>query len=207
MKMRSKRAIFSSISVLLLLAFVGYLRGWFTSEGIWAQTEAFSENHWPFKTEDDPASYDAAGVDFLTAQGLAFTWGDGSGWHGYDVVKVQPNGAVTYTFQPQNATWKQAQFTIDAATQQALRQLLKDIDYWRLKKAYYSPDADGTQRFVKVEAAGKRKAVYCSNHFPAEVIRIKQFVEARIIAPNSAAVGKAVPVVVTIQNAETEDFK
>jgi hypothetical protein len=207
MKMRRKRAISASLIVLLLLGLVGHLRGWFTSENIEAQTQAFRENHLPFKTEDDPASKDASGLDFLTAQGLVFTWGDGSGLRGYDVVKVRPDGTVIYTFQPRNATWKRAQFTIDAPTQQALRQLLKDIDYWRLKKAYYASVADGTQRFVKVEAAGKRKAIYCSNYFPAEVIRIKQFVEARIISANSAAVGRAVPIVVTIQNAETEDFK
>jgi hypothetical protein len=122
-------------------------------------------------TVDDPASRDADSVDWQNAPDFQFTWGDGSGWHGYDSVKMSASGKVTYVFRDsadRGWAWKRAEFTVDSLTVRDLRQLLKDVDYFRLKQAYHAAIEDGTQRFVKVEISGKRKGVYCTTTFPAK---------------------------------------
>ena len=162
------------------------------------------------KTEDDPVSAEAGSVDLVNAADFQFTWGDGSGMYGYDVVKVTADGRVTYTFAdpPNNATkWKYAAFTLDAQTMTDLRKLLVGMDYFRLKKVYYDAGlADGTQRFVKVIASGKRKSVYCSNYFPSPVCDVQGFVEVRIIQPHSSEIAAAQQVQIDRKNMESESF-
>lgn len=101
-------------------------------------------------TVDDPASADVDAVDLVGAPDFRFAYGDGSGWHGYNVLSVGADGTAVYTFfeyvpdttaagEPINQQqWRRAQFTLDAPTLAALRAELKQVDFWRLKKTYYN---------------------------------------------------------------------
>ena len=51
---------------------------------------------------------------------------------GYDIVKIQADDSVVYTFHVQNRDWKQATFPIDARTDHDLRALLTDLDQQQL---------------------------------------------------------------------------
>lgn len=188
------------ISLLLLLIVGGY--------ALWSihRTGVPFVRTW---TVEDPASRDADSVDWQHATDLRFTWGDGSGWHGYDSVKVFPNGNVVYVFRDyagRGWAWKRAEFTVDPLTVRDLLQLLRDVDYFRLKQAYHAAIEDGTQRFVKVEISGKRKGVYCNNNFPGEILRIKSFVEERVLGQHAHEIAQAQSVEVTRETMETESF-
>ena len=113
-------------------------------------------------TVEDPASARADSVDLLGASDFSFVMGDGSGRGGYDIIKIGADGGCEYVFSesfqrtlPDGSSvidrrWKQATFMIDRQTLDALRRLLVDIDYFRLKKEYHANVADGTQRSIVI---------------------------------------------------------
>ena len=166
-------------------------------------------------TDDDPASADAAAVDLLGAPGFRFTFGDGSGLSGYDVLTVGADGACQYTTHVTVSTtnpsgdveskygWRRATFTLAPQTVTELRTLLKDIDFFRLKKAYHADVHDGTQRWARVEASGKRKGVYWNNHFPDHFERLHQFVKQKILGAHRAEILASEPVEVDPKELET----
>jgi hypothetical protein len=128
--------------------------------------------------------------DILDASDFTLIVGEGSGWHGYDVIKVRADGTCEHTFNDQGGAglvWKRAAFTIDHATVLELRQLLVDIGYFNLPRAYHADVADGTQWVLQVSAAGKHKGVYCNNHFPPELIRISEFLRGRVLGAHPEA--------------------
>jgi hypothetical protein len=155
-------------------------------------------------TVDDPVSADADSVDLVAAKDFQFTIGDGSGLYGYNVLKLGGDGNCTYTFfefvpdpDPKSEAlnkyqWRRADFVVDAKTMADLRQALVDADFFRLKKEYHAPNIeDGTQRWAKVQASGKRKAVYCNNVFPTQFENIRGFVNERIIGTHTAEINAA----------------
>ena len=191
----------SLILILLLVPVVWY--------GIWSSyhtTEKFTRM-W---TVDDPASADARNIDWKNESDFIFTWGDGSGWEGYDTVKLRSDGTVAYVFRDHTRSsewkWKRPQFSLEGDTVRELRDLLAAIDYFSLKQQYHAAIMDGTQRFVKVEISGKRKGVYCNNNFPIEILRIKSFVEKRILAVHSVQIALAKTTSMTRESMETEMF-
>ena len=158
------------------------------------------------RTDDDlPGSFVPDDV-LLTARDFSFTIGVGSGQDGYDVIKVRADGGCEYTFgnwervaHPEHGAvnqkvWRRASFAVSPESVAMLRQTLVDTHYFQLKKAYYTDVCDGTQWFVKVSAGGKGKGVYCSNHFPTPVVRLREFVRQHVVESNQAAI-EAAPVV------------
>ncbi len=147
-------------------------------------------------TVDDPAIADARSVDLINAPNFRFTFGDGSGMDGFDVLKIGPDGQCEYTFiNPTERTgrlqWKRTAFQVDAPTLANLRKLLVDVKFLEMKKEYHSNVEDGTQRWARVEASGKRKGVYWNNYFPADFMRIYDFVNQRIIGAHLVEVKDA----------------
>ncbi len=169
-------------------------------------------------TQADPEAVSAGQVDLLNATDFHFTIGDGSGWHGYDVLKVDADGSCEYTYQqhaytksPDGKTmldpgWRRANFKIDSATLLALRQALVQIDYWRLKKSYRADVADGTQRYLKIIASAHRKAIWCDNYFPSEFESIRKFTESRIIAIHRPEIDAAPAIRLDSKDWEPETF-
>ena len=155
------------------------------------------------RTVDDPASNAAELIDWAGARDFRFAMGDGSGWHGYNVLQIDGEGRCTYTFVELVAAtdsrntaasaqqWRRATFVLDAATLRNFRKLLRDVDFFRLKKEYHADIEDGTQRWARVEASGHRKTVYCSNFFPPAFLRISRFVSERIVATQGEAITAA----------------
>ena len=153
----------------------------------------------------------------LASPDFLFTMGEGSGMMGFDVIQIWPDGKCEYSYPdarpglparpvtgPATAPttsstaltpWRRATLHIDPATVADLRRLLVDTGYFGLKKSYYATNVnDGTQWFVRARAGGREKAVSCNNHFPADAIRINDFVRTRVIEPNRVAVSGATPV-------------
>jgi hypothetical protein len=204
--------------LLISCAAIATLLGAWTWHARRTADPAYDGDHLPAKTVDDPVSADAASVDLIGATDFHFTFGDGSGWHGFNVVKVGPDGRCEYTFftygnsdDPETPAlrvqkWRRAGFTLDPRTLAALRKRLADIDFFRLKKAYHANVYDGTQRFAKVEASGKRKGVYCDNHFPLPFQRPHAFVNERIIAVHPTEIAAAKPIQLEREDWERESF-
>lgn len=90
--------------------------------------------------------------------------------------------------------WRRAAFTVPPRTVADLRQLLVDSGYFDLKRSYSGGVADGTQWFVRARAGGREKAVWCDNHFPADVIKLNDFVRTRIVGPNRESIGNTTTV-------------
>ena len=66
------------------------------------------------------------------------------------------------------------------------------------KESYYNTGvADGTQRFVKVQVAGRRKGVYCNNFFPPTVEKLKSFIDDRVLTKQQAVIAAATDVTAT----------
>jgi hypothetical protein len=156
-------------------------------------------------------SAEAGSVDLINAPDFEFTCGDGSGMSGFSVLKVAADGRTSYVFMEYGVgrqIWKYASFTVDPQTMAELRAMLQRGGYFRLKKSYTDTGiADGTQRFVKVIASGKRKGVWCDNYFPRAVEKIREFAERRIIRKHPAEIAGAVEVEIDWRNAESVTFE
>jgi hypothetical protein len=88
-----------------------------------------------------------------------------------------------------------------------LRQLLASVDVFSLKKEYHLVGMeDGTQRFAKVEASGKRKSVYCDNSFPPPFEKIRAFVNDRIIVAHVSEISAAKEIHLEAKDMEPESF-
>jgi hypothetical protein len=187
--------------------------------GCGPRTDAYNTLNFPLsRTVDDPASADSGSVDLVGARDFRFIMGDGSGWHGYNVIKIGADGKSEYTFsywvqgtdsngsRIQTQHWKCAEFSVDAGTLAELRKLLAEVNFFKLKKEYDANVEDGTQRWIKVEASGKRKGVYCNNHFPQVFMRIYGFVNDRIIAAHPVEIGAAQEIELHKKDMEPESY-
>ena len=214
--MERRRLIRWSVAFTL---FAGIVASALAMRGCGESSIASDPENFPLsRTVDDPASADAGSVDLLSAGDFHFTMGDGSGWSGYNVVKIGADGSCQYTFfewvtdrdasgnEIRKPQWKRAVFSLDAGTLADLRKLLAEVDFFRLKKEYDANVEDGTQRWVKVEASGKHKGVYCNNHFPQPFKRICRFVNNRIIAAHPAQIAAARKIELDPKDRESESF-
>jgi hypothetical protein len=151
----------------------------------------------PFpKMTSDPIPVVIRPAELMSATDFTFTFGAGSGWHGYNVVKVRADGTCQYTFLDVRSPggkhqWRRAEFSLDGQTDSDLRQLLTQIDFFALKRSYHGDVVDGTQWFMNVSATGKTKRVYCDNYVPSKVEPILQFVEKRIFEKHRLVIDKA----------------
>ncbi len=118
---------------------------------------------------------------------FSFVMGEGSGWHGYDVLRIAATGEARYTFakvEGQRTVWRAAEFVVEKPMLARLRATLNDTKYFSLRSTYQDADvADGTQWFVKVRIGDSRKGVFCDNAFPPEIVRLSEFVHAEILDP------------------------
>lgn len=159
------------------------------------------------RTDDDPPGRAVANADVITCEDFVFAMGEGSGWSGYDTIRLTADGECRYTFAgPVTARadpvhgkvyeqkWLRAEFQVDLATVGTLRQLLVNIGYFRMKRAYHADVHDGTQWVVRVDAGGRVKGVYCNNFFPAEIKRLPTFVHVYILGPHQADLDAATPI-------------
>ena len=167
-------------------------------------------------TVDDPVSIIARPSDLMTAPDFRFKIGAGSGQDGYNTVEIRSDGSCKYTFydwvpvwkpdgEPvSHQRWRRIEFTIDEKTSLALRKLLVDVDFLRLKKAYYTKVVDGGQEWAMVEVGGKRKIVYCDNHFPASFRKVRRFIFAELIRAHENELQHAAVFEGTRENLESE---
>jgi hypothetical protein len=88
----------------------------------------------------------------------------------------------------QSMPWRRATFTVPPQTVTDLRKLLVDTGYFDLKRSYNGNVEDGTQWFVRARAGGREKGVWCNNHFPADVIKLNDFVRTRIVEPGRPSI-------------------
>jgi hypothetical protein len=159
---------------------------------------------WSIGVKVDPTDYTAAITDLEGEEDFVFAIGEGSGWHGLDIVEVLPRGQCRYTFMISKRTAdkagrviitgsvKQARFDLSPNTVRALRELLLDINYYSLHKSYHQTAiADGTQWCVLLAAGGQAKGVYCNNYFPAELLRLSTFVHEEILKRHADDIDRA----------------
>jgi hypothetical protein len=125
-------------------------------------------------------------VNVMGASDFKFSMGDGSGWHGYNTIKVCADGKCQYVFVDRRGlSWRRGDFVVDPRTLRELRELLVEIDFFRLKETYHDPNiADGIQRWAWVEAYGMHKSVYCNNRFPEPFQELYTFVQKKVIRPH-----------------------
>jgi len=211
---RHNRRFVALIACYGVLGLVWATRGCVNSPSDSSNTETFPLT----RTVYDPASAYAGAVDLEGAVDFRLTMGDGSGWGGYNVIKVGADGRCEYTFfvlgRETNSSgtaintqqWKRAEFTLEAQTLAELRKLLAEVNFFKLKKEYHANVADGTQRWIKVEASGKRKGVYCDNHFPLPFMRVRGFVIDNIIRAHLAEIGAARTIQLDPKDIEPESF-
>ncbi|MBI3410854.1 MAG: hypothetical protein HY040_21160 [Planctomycetes bacterium] len=81
----------------------------------------------------------------LHAGDFFFTMGVGSGMYGLDVFRVDSEGNATYVFSTGHDEWWRKEFKLPPSTLAKLRQLLVDVDFGALDRAYHANVADGTQ--------------------------------------------------------------
>src|SRR5262245_36727142 len=102
----------------------------------WNADFPFNERLPLAKTEPDGSMVRLRDDDLLNAGNSVFTMGVGSGLYGLDVFRVDAQGNARYVFQTGEGIWWEAEFELPVATLAKLRQLLVDVDYASLARAY-----------------------------------------------------------------------
>ena len=146
-------------------------------------------------TEDEKEAFPDGSKSVLNANDFVFVLGQGSGWHGYNVLKVNTTGKCEYTFGGERTgKWQRAAFLLSAAELTELQAKIVETDLFALAKGYFFNAHDGTQWFVKVQGKSQRKSVYCDNYFPQEIVRLSQFVAERVMAGHKKEIDAAVAI-------------
>lgn len=142
----------------------------------------------------------------LGAADFAFILSQGSGWHGYNTLRVSAAGRCDFCYYFRSAqvstednprihlqkggiylthVWRRAQFALTDEMQRELRDALQTADVFGMKDEYVNEKiADGTQWIVRLRADGKAKRVYCSNKFPDRVRHLSASLRDQIMAPH-----------------------
>jgi len=230
------------LAVVALLA-AGFWFRWIPGRPVppeWARGGASPDNSLSYQTEEDVPSSIVGDVEAVSASNFLFSMGEGSSLHGFDVIQIWANGRCEYTYpdvrsqldaSPAKATpasgpalsttdlvpFRRATFSVSPQIVADLRQLLVDVDYFNLKRAYRAPPSpavnppsaaarpadgaaepppveNGTQWFVRVHAGSHEKAVWCDNHFPRQIMKLNDFVRTEIVDPNTTARSLAAPI-------------
>jgi hypothetical protein len=118
------------------------------------------------------------GIDFW------FQLGQGSGWHGLDLIRITADGRVSYEYRTSEG-WTRKRFTINQKMVQSLKEKINALGIRNLKRAYHRPIADGTQWCLLIKEDDPPKSIYCDNQFPKPVVDLAEFVHENIVEPNS----------------------
>jgi predicted small lipoprotein YifL len=111
--------------------------------------------------------------------------GRGSGLDGLNTVKIGQDGAVVFHRLKQKLqgervvqSWERASFHLQ---QGAMVQIVEAVEANRLlelHKGYHADVADGTQWVLWIKQGKRQKSVYFNNHFPKQIIRFAQKLDA-----------------------------
>ncbi len=157
------------------------------------------------KEVKDETKYPQGSTAISGAKDFVFVLGQGSGWHGFNTLRVNEAGKSVYVFG--EGKIRRAEFTLSAAQLDSLQKELTALDVFTLSAGYLANVYDGTQWFVKVQAGGQRKAIWCDNHFPARVVQISDFVAKNILPAFKKEIDAAVPVTLKPEEIEASDWK
>jgi uncharacterized membrane protein YfcA len=123
-----------------------------------------------------------------------FQLGQGSGWHGLDLLKITADGKAVYEYQSSRGEWERKTFFVDKASMDALICKINSLKIMELDRAYHGDVADGTQWCLLIKSNGRAKSVYCDNNFPERIEKLAAFVHETIIEPfGGKAEARAVP--------------
>lgn len=139
----------------------------------------------------DKAPLTAGRFNVLASKRLRFAFGRGSGRDGFDTLVVDESGKAEYLFRgkgDRRHSWRLTHYTIKPADLLLLRMVLSAIGYASMHRSYHADMHDGSQSFVKVEADGKKKGVYCDNYFPKRIRMLALFVHEQLISPYERAI-------------------
>lgn len=120
---------------------------------------------------------------------FAFVMGQGSSWHGYDVIRINAQGECWYTFseidpKTEQVVWREASFNIGRPAVMALKAELNDIAFFSMKDEYKGSQTPGrSQWFVKVRINEQKKAVFMDNEFPLQAMRLEKFISEQVLDP------------------------
>jgi antitoxin component YwqK of YwqJK toxin-antitoxin module len=142
----------------------------------------------------------------LGAADFAFILAQGSGWHGFNTLRVSAAGRCEFTYfftTPRvsggmgllaalpaggiyiDQVWRQAEFQLTDDEQRQLRQALQAADVFGMANEYIDHDiADGTQWVIRLRARSKDKRVYCSNNFPVVLRQLSRTLRDQLMAPH-----------------------
>jgi hypothetical protein len=112
-----------------------------------------------------------------------FQLGQGSGWHGLDLLKIPADGMAVYEYQPQRGKWFRKRFSVDKGRLEALIEKIKALNILDMERWYTSGIADGTQWCILIKSGGQQKSIYCDNKFPQPIKDLAAFVHETIIEP------------------------
>jgi hypothetical protein len=128
----------------------------------------------------------------LASGRFAFVMGQGSEWHGFDVIRINSRGECWYTFseldpQTEQVVWREAAFSVSRDTMIALKAELNDIAFFSLNDEYKGKSAAATgsrsQWFVKVRIGEQKKSVFMDNEFPLQAMRLEKFISEKVLDP------------------------
>ena len=115
---------------------------------------------------------------------LLFVMGQGSGLHGYTIVRIEEGGAGELLIDKGTRAaplWELISFQVSAADVADLKKLLMDTSYFSLPDMYDTGVQDGGQWFIKVKCTAAKKSVYCNNHIPEQAQRISNFLRQHVL--------------------------
>jgi len=141
----------------------------------------------------------------LGSSDFAFILAQGSGWHGYNTLRVSASGHCDFRYflssmqvstgankeqdLPEGTVyrekfWRKADFQLTKELQKQLRDALQEANVFAMKDEYIQKEiADGTQWIVRLRAGRKEKRVYCSNTFPERLLVLSRTLREQIIVP------------------------
>lgn len=140
----------------------------------------------------DPLPAKTAGTPIVVSDSSQFVFlmGEGSAWHGFDVVRVGSKGECSYTFSEldyntERVVWREAHFEIPRETLLELKQQLNEVAFFSLQDKYKGPaDSGRTQWFFKVRIGSQEKSVFLDNEFPLQAMKLEKFVSEKVLDPH-----------------------
>src|SRR5262245_50480556 len=130
-------------------------------------------------------SYDHRPWQLSADQPFKIVLGRGSGWHGLDTVAITESGAVTVHRRTvisdgENPIrgWEEAELSLPRDLLMKVVDSIEANHLLKLADVYSGSVADGSQWILLVTQGRNRKAVMFSNHFPLEIQRFAQHIDA-----------------------------
>ena len=126
----------------------------------------------------------------MGAADFSFVLGQGSGWHGYNTLRVSASGRCECRYHVveidagnvRRQAWRKAEFRLTAEIQRQVRASLEAADFFGLDSQYINRRiADGTQRPIALRASDQEKRIYCSNTFPEALRKLSRAIREQIV--------------------------